>query len=1045
MKISVHLGVSVVGLFAYQGGAAAPEPVCPPAIQWDRTLGGAGTDFFSGMLLAPDGNFLAFGLSDPDSIRSQAFGGMDGWVTLVATNGALIWERSFGGNALDAVTTAAVTSDGGFILGGLSWSGAAGNKTSPNFGSYDYWLIRLAADGTKLWDTSFGGSAEDQLESVLQTADGGFLLAGTSQSPISGNKTSPRFDATPYTADLWVVRTDAQGNKLWDRTYGGTMTEGNAALAPAADGGFLLGGTSRSGLDGNKETDSFGWSDFWVLRLNDNGDILWQRSFGGADFDNLRSITPTGDGGYLLAGESTSWPGGNKTSANFGSYDYWIVRIDSAGNPLWDASFGGGGYDELSTTRKLTDGGFILGGTSYSAADANKTSEWRGESDYWVVRVDASGNKLWEQSYGALRSEGCREILPLADGGFLLGGSSDSPKRGMKSAPLLGQSDFWLVRLGRETPGDCDGDGVPDVADRCPGTSFGNVTDAQGCGLAQACPCDAAWPALTHYIACVESNSARFLAAGTITVAQREAILHAAFEADCPPTPRSLVAFGLTNVFLGDADITAVAESSQLNIIAIGPEGRDGVSLRLGQADSGVFISPYADTWGSYSESWFLLGTAYGKLNGQPNARIASLRARKPYYETYPVEVDLSPLQPASVTWQVWSNNVLLIEATDTAPGGEVVVNSSSTVGPRANPFWRQPDGSVGAMIEFLEPVGDTTRVTGPFGETTGGNRIFIRANAPTNSVEYISRFDVVAGGGLGGFALLDERPGVFGRVHRMLGPGLLVPSLGRLQIANPSLGSEDHEHVGVLVEIREEQRLHFSFEPFALTNEFASLQLTPSGWWTDASDALGTLTFNRGTNHISLTSYLNTTEPVLDLRVYRHGLWQGVVPVTNGTEIGRLLLSEPNHVPHFIGAGSGIEATGSIITMSFTLDRVTPFQGPDGSLWHGDHFQIVGTNASPLASPLSSLALLSYNVPAIVITAEDSSGAPPKLDLVQRDHGFLLSWPARNLPLILEASSTLPGHFTPVTSEVTYEQGRYRVSLSATDASQRFFRLRRP
>ena len=142
---------------------------------------------------------------------------------------------------------------------------------------------------------------------------------------------------------------------------------------------------------------------------------------------------------------------------------------------------------------------------------------------------------------------------------------------------------------------------------------------------------------------------------------------------------------------------------------------------------------------------------------------------------------------------------------------------------------------------------------------------------------------------------------------------------------------------------------------------------------------------------------------------------------------------------------GGGDLGANPRLRLAVDKDRVTPFQGPDGSLWYGDHFQIVGTSASPLAGPLSSLALLSYNVPAIVITAEDSSGAPPKLDIVQHGGGFLLSWPAHNLPLILEASSTLPGNFTPVTAEVTYEHGRYRVSLSATDASKRFFRLRRP
>src|SRR4029077_12247413 len=135
-------------------------------------------------------------------------------------------------------------------------------------------------------------------------------------------------------------------------------------------------------------------------RLDANGNKLWDRSFGGASFDNIKSLKQSDDGGFILSGYSNSDAGGNKDSPKFVLYDGWVVRLDANGNKLWDQSFGGTGYDDLLSVQQTGDGGFMLGGSSSSGVEGNKTSPQFGGGDGWLVRLDANGSKRWDQSFG---------------------------------------------------------------------------------------------------------------------------------------------------------------------------------------------------------------------------------------------------------------------------------------------------------------------------------------------------------------------------------------------------------------------------------------------------------------------------------------------------------------------------------------------------------------------------------------------------------------------------------------------------------------------
>ncbi len=202
-------------------------------------------------------------------------------IARAGTQWQVAWQRSFGGTNTDNLTSLQGTSDGGYVLGGTSNSGVTGNKTSAKYGDYDYWVIKLDAAGDKVWENVFGGTNTENLNSIQQANDGGYVLGGISFSGISGNKTNTWYGS----ADGWLLKLDAAGNKVWDQSFGGTSIDGINAVHTNSEGGYILAGTSTSGISGNKTTPNYGLTDFWLLQVDTNGNKLWEQSFGGTSTD----------------------------------------------------------------------------------------------------------------------------------------------------------------------------------------------------------------------------------------------------------------------------------------------------------------------------------------------------------------------------------------------------------------------------------------------------------------------------------------------------------------------------------------------------------------------------------------------------------------------------------------------------------------------------------------------------------------------------------------------------------------------------------------
>ena len=422
-----------------------------PVIAWDRTLGGESYEELNALEILPDG-IIAGG-----STRSGvAFGSPSdfSWnilITKLDFNGNPVWQRTYGADQDERLWTLIPTRDGGFVAGGYSYSGINGDKTEPSRGDRDVWIIKIDAQGQLLWDKTFGGLFQDELFSLLEMPDGGFLLGCHSNSNISGDKTENSLGLH----DVWMIRTDASGNMLWDKTIGGSGYEQINDLIWAPDGAvYGAGGTTSAANDGNLGPETaHGGMDFLLMKMNPaNGSLYWTRRFGGAGEDYPYSLCLASNGRLYMGGRSGSMPGpagpfnNGKTAAFYGGdSDYWMLELDTDGRKMREWSFGGSGLDDLYFIQEQPCDGLVLGGVSDSDISGNKTAAHRGSYDYWIVSIGPDGQKRWEQTLGGTGGDALTRMAAFPDGSLLFGGHSDSQAGFEKTSNSLGVNDFWIV------------------------------------------------------------------------------------------------------------------------------------------------------------------------------------------------------------------------------------------------------------------------------------------------------------------------------------------------------------------------------------------------------------------------------------------------------------------------------------------------------------------------------------------------------------------------------------------------------------------------
>jgi hypothetical protein len=420
-----------------------------PIKQWDRTYGGNGLDYLAALIRTPDKGYIlgAGSMSGISGDRTQpSRGGADFWVVRLDSMGNKLWDKAYGGSASETLISMISTSDGGYLLGGNSISAVSGEKTQPCRGNEDYWIVKIDVNGNKLWDKTFGGSDSEHLYDLKQTSDGGYILGGWSESEANGDKTQPTVGAQSI-MDCWIVKIDASGNKQWDRNFGGALMDYLLTINQTPDGGYLLACVSGSYVSGDKSQPSLGGWDSWLIKIDANGIKQWDKTIGTNGDEGLACVMQTKDGGFLLRGNSQVGVNGIKSQPCQGGNDYWIVKVDANGNKIWDRTLGGDLSDVPSDIQRTKDGGFIIGGSSSSTLSGDKSENSYGGSDFWLVKTDSIGNKTWDKSYGGGYGELLRTVLPTSDG-FVLGGSTYSGISGNKASLGKGNEDLWVVKLG---------------------------------------------------------------------------------------------------------------------------------------------------------------------------------------------------------------------------------------------------------------------------------------------------------------------------------------------------------------------------------------------------------------------------------------------------------------------------------------------------------------------------------------------------------------------------------------------------------------------
>ena len=347
---------------------------------------------------------------------------------------AIEWQKCLGGTSWDYAKSIQQTSGGGFIVAGETWSNDG--DVSGNHGIVDSWIVKLNSSGDIIWQKCFGGTDDDVAFSIQQTSDGGFIVAGgtwSNDGDMSGNHGG---------SDAWVVKLNSSGDIIWQKCFGGTNVDQAFSIQQTSDGGFIVAGGTFSN-DGDV-SGNHGIVDSWIVKLNSSGDIIWQKCFGGTDDDVAFSIQQTSDGGFIVAGYTSSNDG--DVSGNHGSWDSWVVKLNSSGDIEWQKCLGGTDNDEAKSIQQTSDGGYIVAGETWS--NDGDVSGNHGNSDYWVVKLNSSGDIEWQKCLGGTVKDIAKTIQQTSDGGFIVAGYTNS-NDGDVSGIHGDYYDFWVVKLNK--------------------------------------------------------------------------------------------------------------------------------------------------------------------------------------------------------------------------------------------------------------------------------------------------------------------------------------------------------------------------------------------------------------------------------------------------------------------------------------------------------------------------------------------------------------------------------------------------------------------
>jgi hypothetical protein len=362
----------------------------PCEANWIKTYGGTGSEYMYSIQQTSDGGYIVAG-----ETSSFGAGNTDAWLLKLNADGVIEWQKAYGGAGSEYMYSIQQTSDGGYIVAGETNSSGAGDS--------DAWLLKLNENGTVQWQKTYGGAGYDYFASVRQIGTEYFVAGMTSSFGAGDN-------------DVWLLKINGDGIVTWQKTYGGTGYDYASLFQQTSDGGYIVAGG----------TQSFGatWMDFWLLKLDGDLNVQWQNRYGGPLHDYLSSMKQVSDGGYILVGRTSSF-GTNYT------YDGWILKLTGNGNIEWQKTYGGAANDILISVEQTADGGYIAAGRTDSFGS--------GIGGAWLLKLDATGVITWQRAYGGTRDDSISSVQQKGDGGYVAAGHTGSFG--------TGETDIWLMTL----------------------------------------------------------------------------------------------------------------------------------------------------------------------------------------------------------------------------------------------------------------------------------------------------------------------------------------------------------------------------------------------------------------------------------------------------------------------------------------------------------------------------------------------------------------------------------------------------------------------
>lgn len=405
-----------------------------------KTYGGSKNDSAQSVTATTDGGYIILGhtQSNDNDITDKQDESFDYWILKFDANDQLQWQKTYGGSLDDRGNDIIETSDGGYAILGYSFSN--NDDVSNNAGLQDYWIVKLNTSGNILWEKSFGYQGADSGISLIETNDQGFLITGILDVTASGGEGNTQRTANRHAGgDYWALKLDISGNLEWSRYFGGNFTDTPYGVVQTEDNGFIIAGSSDS-----EDTDisgNIGTYDFWVIKISSSGDLVWEKSFGGSQIDEARAIIKSGDGNYIIAGDTRS--NDNDVSQTKGAADLWLIKISPTGNLIWEKTIGGSNFDVARAIENSQNNGFIISGSSRSS-DID-VSENKGQNDAWILKTDNNGNLLWETTVGGSNIDFSYDVAELANGSVIAIGDTAS-----NDGDILenkGFSDLLIIKI----------------------------------------------------------------------------------------------------------------------------------------------------------------------------------------------------------------------------------------------------------------------------------------------------------------------------------------------------------------------------------------------------------------------------------------------------------------------------------------------------------------------------------------------------------------------------------------------------------------------